>query len=85
MRAAWILIQQNYLLWPLPSSFLKFYLSIINLLNSIIVCSKRGGGGGGSGREAQEKEKPVDRGSNHSCETLAGTWFEFLFLVNSLF
>ena len=34
MRAAWILIERNYLLWPLPSSFLKFYLSIINLLNT---------------------------------------------------
>ena len=44
-----------------------------NLPNSIIVWSKRGGGGRGSGREAQEKEKPVDRGSHHSCETLAGT------------
>ena len=29
MRAGWILIEQNYLLWPLPNSFLKFYLSII--------------------------------------------------------
>ena len=29
MRAAWILIEQNYLLWPLPSSFLKLYLSMI--------------------------------------------------------
>ena len=29
MRAAWIPFERNYLLWLLPSSFLKLYLSMI--------------------------------------------------------